>query len=94
MLTLRGLRQLRKIPGTDIPLFSFDDFDLADMLTPALSVVRQPAKMLGREAASLLFGRLKGNEKNFQSLVLETNLIIRQSCGCQDFEGSGLRGKG
>lgn len=85
MLTLRGLRQLRKIPGTDIPLFSFDDFDLADMLTPALSVVRQPAELLGREAARLLFGRLKGNEGDPQAVVLDTNLIIRQSCGCQDF---------
>jgi LacI family transcriptional regulator len=64
---------------------------LADMLTPALSVVRQPAEMLGREAARLLFERLKGNEENAQSLVLETNLIIRQSCGCQEFDGSGLR---
>jgi LacI family transcriptional regulator len=84
MRTLRGLRQLRRIPGSDIPLFSFDDFDLADMLTPALSVVQQPAEMLGREAARLLFGRLKGNEKNSQAVVLDTNLIIRQSCGCQD----------
>jgi len=84
LLTLRGLRQLRRIPGSDIPLFSFDDFDLADMLTPALSVVQQPAEMLGREAARLLFGRLKGNEKNSQAVVLDTNLIIRQSCGCQD----------
>jgi LacI family transcriptional regulator len=94
MLTLRGLRQLRKIPGTDIPLFSFDDFELADMLTPALSVVRQPAEMLGREAARLLFERLKGNEKKPQAVVLDTNLIIRQSCGCKDFKSSGLRGKG
>jgi LacI family transcriptional regulator len=94
MLTLRGLRQLRKLPGTDIPLFSFDDFDLADMLTPALSVVRQPAEMLGREAARLLFERLKGNEKKPQAVVLDTNLIIRQSCGCKESKSSGLRGKG
>jgi LacI family transcriptional regulator len=85
MRTLRGLRQLRKSPGPDIPLFSFDDFDLADMLTPSLSVVQQPAEMLGREAARLLFGRLKGNQEDFQALVLDTNLIIRQSCGCEDF---------
>jgi LacI family transcriptional regulator len=82
MLTLRGLRQLRKTPGRDIPLFSFDDFDLADMLTPGLSVVQQPAEMLGREAARLLFERLKGKGEGSQAVVLPTNLIIRQSCGC------------
>lgn len=83
MLTLRGLRKLGKTASLQIPLFSFDDFDLADMLTPALSVVRQPAEMLGREAARLLFERLKGRSAKARSLVLPTNLIIRQSCGCK-----------
>lgn len=82
MLTLRALRQLQKTAGRDIPLFSFDDFDLADMLTPGLSVVQQPAESLGREAAQLLFERLQGKRENSRALVLPTNLIIRQSCGC------------
>ena len=82
MLTLRGLRQLKKTAGRDIPLFSFDDFDLADMLTPALSVVHQPAEMLGREAARLLFERLSGRGGSCRAIVLPTDLIIRQSCGC------------
>jgi LacI family transcriptional regulator len=82
MLTLRGLRKLGKTAGREIPLFSFDDFDLADMLTPALSVVQQPAEMLGREAARLLFERLKGENGKPRSVVLPTSLIIRQSCGC------------
>jgi LacI family transcriptional regulator len=83
MLTLRGLRKLGKTAGREIPLFSFDDFDLADMLTPALSVVRQPAEMLGREAARLLFERLKSRSEKPRSVVLPTSLIIRRSCGCK-----------
>ena len=83
MLTLRGLRSLGKTAGRDIPLLSFDDFDLADMLTPGLSVVRQPAELLGREAARLLFDRLRGLGGKARTLVLPTSLIIRQSCGCQ-----------
>ena len=82
ILTLRALRELGKIAGRDIPLFSFDDFDLADMLTPALSVVQQPAEMLGREAARLLFERLKGSGGTSRAIVVPTSLIIRQSCGC------------
>lgn len=39
MHTLRALRQLGKRPGLNIPMFSFDDFELAHMLTPGLSVV-------------------------------------------------------
>lgn len=82
MLTLRGLRHLGKIAGRDIPMLSFDDFDLADMLTPSLSVVLQPAEVLGREAATLLFERLKGKGGPPRALVLPTTLILRQSCGC------------
>jgi len=37
---------------------------------------------------------LKGNEKKPQAVVLDTNLIIRQSCGCKESKSSGLRGKG
>ncbi|WP_260741580.1 LacI family DNA-binding transcriptional regulator [Tunturiibacter lichenicola] len=81
-LTLRGLRTLGKTAGRDIPLFSFDDFDLADMLTPALSVVQQPAEILGREAARLLFERLKGSGGKFRAVVVPTSLVIRHSCGC------------
>jgi LacI family transcriptional regulator len=82
MLVLRALRELGKKPGKDIALFSFDDFELADMLTPALSVIQQPAELLGREAAKLLFERLKGLRGKPRSVVLPTDLIIRQSCGC------------
>ena len=83
MLTLRALRQLGKKAGRDIPMFSFDDFELADMLTPGLSVVKQPAEMLGREAAKLLFERLQGRDDSSRAIVLPTSLIVRQSCGCR-----------
>jgi LacI family transcriptional regulator len=82
MLVLRALRELGKKPGKDVALFSFDDFELADMLTPSLSVVQQPSELLGREAASLLFERLRGRGGKSRSVVLPTNMIIRQSCGC------------
>lgn len=82
MLTLRCLRELGKEVGREIPLISFDDFDLADMLTPALSVVQQPSDVLGREAARLLFERLKDQaEQPPRAVVLPTRLILRESCG-------------
>jgi LacI family transcriptional regulator len=82
MLVLRALRELGRKPGKDVALFSFDDFELADMLTPSLSVVQQPSELLGREAASLLFERLRGRGGKSRSVVLPTNMIIGQSCGC------------
>ena len=64
-------------------MFSFDDFELADMLTPGLSVVQQPVELLGREAAKLLFERLGGRGGHSRAVVLPTSLIVRQSCGCK-----------
>ncbi len=83
MLVLRVLRQLGKRVGTDIALISFDDFELAEILTPSLTVVRQPAAELGRRAAELLFTRMHAkNALPHQEIVLSTTFHIRESCGC------------
>jgi len=82
MLVLHGLKQAKKI-GKDVRLISFDDFELAEMLSPSLTVVRQPASELGREAARLLLGRLNGDEsEKSHRIVLPTQLVLRNSCGC------------
>jgi LacI family transcriptional regulator len=84
MMVLRVLRQLGKAVGSDVALISFDDFELAEILTPSLTVVRQPAAELGRRAAELLFTRMEGNKKTLprQEIVLSTTFHIRESCGC------------
>lgn len=80
---LRGLRELGIRLGRDIPLISFDDFSLGDVLAPRLSVVKQPSEMLGRESARLLFERLDERvEKQPRKAVLPASLLIRESCGC------------
>lgn len=65
-----------------IALVGFDDFEMADMLKPAVTVVRQPTDILGRIAAELLFSRLAGNQpKAAKRIVLPVELIVRDSCG-------------
>ena len=84
MLVMRGLRQIGKRLGRDIPFLSFDDFDLADLMRPSLTVVRQPIGSFGLEAAGLLFQRIRGEvEAERRSVVLQTELILRESCGCK-----------
>ncbi len=60
MAILRALRNLGVQVGRDIALISFDDFDLAEIVTPSLTVVRQPAAELGQRAAELRFARMEG----------------------------------
>jgi LacI family transcriptional regulator len=85
MLILRVLRQLGIQVGRDIALISFDDFELAEILTPGLTVVRQPSAELGRRAAELLFTRIEGSKPlPRQNIVLSTTFHIRGSCGCPE----------
>lgn len=87
--TLRILQSVRE-EGFTIPdsmaLVGFDDFSLAPLLSPPLTAIRQPAQVLGRQAAKLLFDRIEsandvpGDLK--VNMVLPVELIIRASCGC------------
>ena len=83
MLVLRALKVLHKGIAKDIALISFDDFELADMIPPGLTVVRQPTRELGREAARILFERIEKKPNDGpRRVILDTEFIIRGSCGC------------
>jgi LacI family transcriptional regulator len=60
-------------------LVGFDDFELADMLDPPVTVVEQSPLALGRQAAELLFSRLAGDRGPVQRIVLPTRLVPRGS---------------
>ncbi|HEX4788755.1 MAG TPA: LacI family DNA-binding transcriptional regulator [Actinospica sp.] len=72
---------LRELSGrVDRPaLVGFDDFELADLITPGLTVVAQDPAGLGRVAATLLFDRLAGLSDAPRRVVLPTVLIPRGS---------------
>lgn len=79
-----------KIP-TDVALAGFDDFHLASLLTPKVTVVRQPASELGEHAAKMLFERVDTKSSRLKiTTVLPTELIIRQSCGCNQRDTASL----
>lgn len=83
MGVLRGLNALKKRIPKDFAFISFDDFELAEMIPPGLTVVRQPTRELGRQAANILFERMEGKKQNPpRKMVLSTEFVIRGSCGC------------
>ncbi|MFE0145868.1 LacI family DNA-binding transcriptional regulator [Nonomuraea sp. NPDC059007] len=75
-LTVTTLRALR---GRPLALVGFDDFELADLLTPGVTVVAQDPAGLGRVASELLFRRLAGDRGPAQHLQLPVRLIARGS---------------
>lgn len=68
-----------RIPA-DISIVGFDDIPVARAFHPPLSVVRQSAYNLGYTAARLLFQRLQDPGKAPVKVVLEPELILRDSC--------------
>jgi LacI family transcriptional regulator len=62
-----------------VALVGFDDFLLADMLDPAVTVVAQDPTTLGRTAAELLFARLDGDRGPPRHVVVPTTLLPRGS---------------
>lgn len=69
----------------DVALVGFDDFDMAEVASPPLTVVRQPAHEMGRAATSLLFDRITGGVTPHigNRIVLPVEIVLRNSCGCK-----------
>jgi LacI family transcriptional regulator len=62
-----------------IALIGFDDFELADLLTPPVTVVSHDVTEMGRQATQLLFARIHGYREPPQRIVLPVELIVRGS---------------
>lgn len=78
---IQALREAgREIPR-DVSVAGFDDSLFARILTPPLTTVRAPIEQVGQAAVRQLL-RLIRSEPVEARLVLPTELIIRQSCGC------------
>ncbi|MBK5107949.1 MAG: LacI family DNA-binding transcriptional regulator [Anaerolineales bacterium] len=69
-----------KIPG-DIALVGFDDIPLARYLDPPLTTVRLPASELATRASQILIQLIQGDPPAEKLVLLESQLIVRQSCG-------------
>ncbi len=65
--------------GARIALIGFDDFPLAERVSPAVTVVAQDPIGLGASAAALLFSRIDGDPSPARTVVMQTRLILRGS---------------
>ena len=75
---LWALRARRLRWPEDIAIVGFGDAAWAELVTPTLTVVEQPARQLGEVAARLLLSA-NGETGEAQQLVLESKLILRES---------------
>lgn len=81
-LAIGAMREIRRsglrIPD-DVSFLTFDEPEWAELLTPALSAVRQPAFEVGVKAGRLVIERLRNRRKPFESAYLQAEFIERES---------------
>lgn len=63
----------------DLSIVGFDGVDRAELVTPALTTVRQPLAEMGRVAVSLLLRLLERHRLEALRIELATKLVIRAS---------------
>jgi LacI family transcriptional regulator len=70
-----------RVPA-EIAVVGFDDIYPASVSDPPLTTVRQPVRMLGRQACSRLLERIANPQRPATLDMLATQLVLRASCGC------------
>lgn len=83
LIAIGAMRALKehgfRVPE-DVAIIGCDDIEACKYTTPALSTIRQNKDKIGRLAASLLFD-LMNSQSVTSNVVVEPELVIRESCG-------------
>lgn len=64
----------------DISVMGYDDIDLAEYVTPALTTIRQDTELLGRRAADILFASIEEGQVDKEAILLPVEMVERESC--------------
>lgn len=67
-----------KVPD-DLSVIGFDNVYLSAMCDPAITTIEQPSFQLGLQACELLLEKIKFPNTPFRQIILDTELIVRES---------------
>jgi DNA-binding LacI/PurR family transcriptional regulator/serine phosphatase RsbU (regulator of sigma subunit) len=80
-----GAMEALQARGIDVPgqvgVAGFDDMEEGRFSTPPLTTVRQPIRESAQRAAQLVVGMVRSERRDLR-ITLETQVVIRESCGC------------
>lgn len=80
LVTFGVMRALKELGASRrVALVGFDDFALADMMEPGITVIAQHPERIGRLAAQRLLARIDGDDQPPQTYVVPSELIQRGS---------------
>lgn len=80
LVTIGAVRALQRLGlGSTTALVGFDDFPVAELLQPAVTVVSQDVPAIGRLAAQMVFRRLDGETDAPRTELVPARLVARGS---------------
>lgn len=63
----------------DVGIVGFSNEPFSKVVSPSISTIAQPGFLMGQKAAELIIQKIESKEKTYQTIVLPTELIIRES---------------
>ncbi|WP_148359688.1 LacI family DNA-binding transcriptional regulator [Peribacillus simplex] len=76
---MQGLMMKGFTPGKDIDIVGFDNVPVAEIYHPPLTTIASFPRRIGKEAANLLYQQMEKIEREQQRIILNPELIIRES---------------
>ena len=76
---IRAAKRFHLHVPRDILVVGFDNIELSSMTTPSITTVNQPKFQMGYTACEMLLELLEEPQEEMKSLILDTELIIRES---------------
>ena len=81
---LRAIYEAGFTVPQDIALVSFDDLPPATIARPQLTTIHQPVHAFGVKAVEMLLDIIENGPTPPRQIIMDTNLVIRESCGSSE----------
>jgi LacI family transcriptional regulator len=78
---MEGIQRLGRKPGVNFGIVGFNNIPDAAQCVPGLTTIENSPRQLGESAAELLLKRIEKPSAPIRTLILQPQLIVRQSCG-------------
>jgi len=83
---MRALREANLRIPEDVAIVGFDDLPNSSKTIPPLTTIRQMPSMMGSRAVEFLINAIESGVKSTQGIIMDTELVVRESCGASTME--------
>ncbi len=83
---MRALREANLRIPEDVAIVGFDDLPNSSKTVPPLTTIRQMPSMMGSRAVEFLINSIDSGIRSTQGIIMDTELVVRESCGASTME--------